>query len=76
MQNKPNPDNRLDNVEKLQDMIQNTERNIHESEEVLPLASETERQAIEAKNDRRMESIKANREEIKDEHEARQNGYR
>jgi small acid-soluble spore protein (thioredoxin-like protein) len=66
--NKPNPDDRSDNVEKLQAMIQNTENNIEAAEESLALAdSETQRQQIEAKNERRRESIDSFRSEIKDE---------
>ncbi|MEH7084782.1 small acid-soluble spore protein Tlp [Neobacillus drentensis] len=66
--NKPNPDDRSDNVEKLQAMIQNTENNIEAAEESLALTdSETQRQEIEAKNERRRESIESFRSEIKDE---------
>ncbi|MEH7308814.1 small acid-soluble spore protein Tlp [Neobacillus drentensis] len=66
--NKPNPDDRSDNVEKLQAMIQNTENNIEAAEESLALTdSETQRQQIEQKNERRRESIDSFRSEIKDE---------
>ncbi|MFL6560873.1 MAG: small acid-soluble spore protein Tlp [Bacillus sp. (in: firmicutes)] len=66
--NKPNPDDRSDNVEKLQAMIQNTENNIEAAEESLVLTdSETQRQQIESKNERRRESIENFRSEIKDE---------
>jgi small acid-soluble spore protein (thioredoxin-like protein) len=65
---KPNPDDRSDNVEKLQAMIQNTENNIEAAEESLALTdSGTQRQEIEAKNERRRESIDSFRSEIKDE---------
>jgi small acid-soluble spore protein (thioredoxin-like protein) len=71
--NKPNPDDRSDNVEKLQAMIQNTENNIEAAEESLVLTdSETQRQQIESKNERRRESIENFRSEIKDEAHNRQ----
>ncbi|MFC0274066.1 small acid-soluble spore protein Tlp [Metabacillus herbersteinensis] len=76
MANKPNRDNRSDNVEKLQDMVQNTIENIEEAEETLEFASGEEREKIEAKNHRREESINAFRGEIKDEAQARENGYK
>lgn len=70
----PKPDNRNDNVEKLQDMVQNTIENIEESHETMQFASAEERAAIEAKNQRREESIEAMRSEIRDEAQARENG--
>ncbi|WP_026671876.1 small acid-soluble spore protein Tlp [Alkalihalobacterium bogoriense] len=69
----PKPDDRSDNVEKLQEMVQNTIENIEESEETLKYTdSEQERQNIEAKNARREDSIQAMRAEIKDEAHDRQ----
>lgn len=66
--NKPKPDDRSDNAEKLQSMIHDTIENIEAAEESLALTdSETQRQQIEAKNERRRESIDAYRSEIKDE---------
>ncbi|WP_040208950.1 small acid-soluble spore protein Tlp [Neobacillus jeddahensis] len=66
--NKPNPDDRSDNVEKLQSMIHNTIENMEAAEESLDFAdSEQQRQQIEAKNERRRESIDSFRSEIKDE---------
>jgi small acid-soluble spore protein (thioredoxin-like protein) len=65
------PDDRSDNVEKLQQMIQSTEANIRESRDYLKAhAEETspkERANIEAKNQRREESIDGFRSEITDE---------
>ncbi|MHC0035524.1 small acid-soluble spore protein Tlp [Pseudoneobacillus sp. C159] len=67
-QNKPKPDDRSDNVEKLQSMIQNTIENMEEAEESLAFANDdTHRSQIQAKNERRRESIDAMRAEIKDE---------
>ncbi|MDQ0229933.1 small acid-soluble spore protein Tlp [Metabacillus malikii] len=75
-QNRPNPDDRTDNVEKLQTMVQNTIENIEESQETMQFASEKDRNLIQAKNERREEAIHAMRDEIKDEAQARENGYR
>ncbi|MBM7572136.1 small acid-soluble spore protein Tlp [Aquibacillus albus] len=65
---KPNPDNREDNVDKLQEKVQNTIENIEEAHETMRFASGEEKQKIEAKNHRREESIQSMREEIKDEY--------
>ncbi|WP_141994295.1 small acid-soluble spore protein Tlp [Bacillus sp. B4EP4a] len=73
---KHNQDNRLDNVEKIQDAIQNTEENISAANETLSFTSGVEKQAIEAKNDRRRKSIEGMKEEMQDEQEARESGYR
>lgn len=70
-QNRPNPDDRSDNVEKLQEMIVHTIENMDEAEEALEFASPEEKARIEAKNDRRRESIDAMRLEVKDEARAR-----
>lgn len=74
--NTPKPDDRSDNVEKLQEMVQNTIENIEEAHESMQFASGEERERIEAKNARREESIAALREEIRDEAKARENGYK
>ncbi|EKN63793.1 small, acid-soluble spore protein tlp [Schinkia azotoformans MEV2011] len=73
--NTPKPDDRSDNVERLQDMVQNTIENIEAAHETMQFASPEERAQIEAKNKRREESIAGMREEIKDEAAARENGY-
>lgn len=66
--NKPNPDNRNDNVEKLQEMVQNTMENMEEAEKTLDRqVSAEDRAGIEAKNERREDAIAFMREEIKDE---------
>lgn len=72
---KPKPDDRSDNVEKLQTMVENTIENINEAEETLEFSNAEDRARIEAKNERRKESIDAMRSEIQDESQARQNGY-
>ncbi|MFC4618829.1 small acid-soluble spore protein Tlp [Camelliibacillus cellulosilyticus] len=66
----PKPDDRSDNVEKLQEMVQNTIENMEEAEETLENSenmAEEDREAIVAKNERREEAIHGMREEIKDE---------
>lgn len=63
----PNPDNRNDNAEKLQVMVQNTIDNFNEAKETAELSNEKDRAAIEAKNQRRLESIDSLKSEIKDE---------
>lgn len=75
-QNKPKPDDRSDNVEKLQSMIHNTEENIRRAEETLEFTDSTkQRTNVEAKNERRRESLEAMRSEVKDEANAAQNKY-
>lgn len=66
---KPKPDDRSDNVEKLQDMVQDTIQNIEAAHETLQNEdlSEEQRQQILAKNERREESLEGMRAEIKDE---------
>lgn len=67
MQHQPKPDDRSDNVEKLQEMIQNTIENIEAAHETMQFSSEEERANIAAKNKRREEAIDGFRQEIKDE---------
>lgn len=64
---KPNPDNRADNVDRLQEKVQNTIENIEASHDALAYATEEEQRNIEDKNKRRNESLRAMRQEIKEE---------
>ncbi|MGM0750849.1 MAG: small acid-soluble spore protein Tlp [Bacillota bacterium] len=65
---KPNPDDRSDNVEKLQGMVQHTIENMEKAEESMAFTdSEEQLQSIKDKNERRRESLQAFRNEIKDE---------
>ncbi|WP_412975541.1 small acid-soluble spore protein Tlp [Ornithinibacillus sp. 179-J 7C1 HS] len=66
-QQSPKPDDRSDNVEKLQNMVQNTIENIEEAHETMQFASGEEKQKIIDKNKRREEAIEGFRSEIKDE---------
>ncbi|QFT89015.1 Small, acid-soluble spore protein Tlp [Bacillus sp. THAF10] len=75
-QYRANPDDRSDNVEKLQSMVQNTIENIEEAQDSMQFATEEERAKIEAKNHRREESIAAFRSEIQDEASSRKNSYK
>lgn len=69
---KPKPDDRSDNVEKLQEQVANTIENLEEAHDTLQQdLSEEQRQAILEKNRRREHSIAGKREEIKDEWEFR-----
>ncbi|MFQ3543225.1 small acid-soluble spore protein Tlp [Halobacillus rhizosphaerae] len=65
--NMPKPDNRKDNVDRLQENVANTIENIEASHESLEFANETEQQQIKEKNKRREQSIEGMRQEIKDE---------
>lgn len=67
-QNKPKPDDRSDNVEKLQDMVHDTIENMEEADERMDWAEEHEQEQIKKKNKRREEAIEGFRDEIKDEH--------
>ena len=71
---KPNPDNRSNNVERLQTMVKNTIKNIHEAEASMEFAGPEEREKIREKNERRRKAIEGLREEIKDEAAARKRG--
>ncbi|ASF39566.1 small acid-soluble spore protein Tlp [Halobacillus halophilus] len=73
MTHRSNPDNRSDNVGKLQEKVTNTIENIEASHDSLKFATEEEKRNIEDKNKRRNQSINAMREEIKD--EARNQNY-
>lgn len=73
-QNRPNRDDRSNNVERLSNMIENTEHNYREAEISMEFSSPEQQQNIKAKNKRRKESIQAMRDEMQDEKQARKNG--
>ncbi|MCP3025973.1 small acid-soluble spore protein Tlp [Halobacillus sp. A5] len=64
---KPNPDNREDNVERLQEAVQNTIENIEASHETMNMADGKDREQIENKNKKREQALEAMRKEISDE---------
>ncbi|WP_106767701.1 small acid-soluble spore protein Tlp [Paenibacillus faecalis] len=67
----PKPDNRENNVDRLQDAVQDTIENFREAKDYLnefgDEISESEKEQILEKNERRKRSISGFREEIKDE---------
>lgn len=67
------PDNRSNNVERLHDMIENTEKKLQDAEISLEFASPEEKQRLQEKNERRKQSIHAMKEEMQDEMTARKN---
>ncbi|MFJ8235899.1 small acid-soluble spore protein Tlp [Ureibacillus sp. NPDC094379] len=67
------PDNRSNNVERLHDMIENTEKKLQDAEISLEFASPEEKQRLQEKNERRKQSIHAMEEEMQDEMAARKN---
>lgn len=71
-----NPDDRSDNVEKLQEALQNTIENLEESEDYLQEFSDElnpqDAQALSDKNENRRNAIEGFRNEIKDEARADQ----
>lgn len=77
MNNKPNPDDRRDNVEKIQyniDMIiENTER---ANEMIAETSDEKTIQALTEKNERREAALQSLRDEIRDEALDKENGYK
>lgn len=65
---KKNPDNRDDNVERIQESIDNTVRNIRETSKVIRATSNDKtRDELIAKNERRADALDGFRSEIKDE---------
>lgn len=64
----PNPDDRSDNVEKIQYNIGRTIHNIELAEEMISKTDdEALRNSLEDKNERRRDSLKSMRTEIKEE---------
>lgn len=74
---KPNPDDRRDNVDRIQFNIDNTIKNYRETEDIIELTKDNrvKRELIE-KNKRRKESLKNMKEEIREEAKAKEEGYR
>lgn len=77
MKNKPKPDDRRDNVEKLQVNISNTIDNYRETKEMISKTDkEKTKKELMEKNKRRRESLEGMRNEIRDESIARENDYK
>ena len=74
---KPNKDDRRDNVDKIQYNIDKTIQNYRLAEEMIEITDDDKtKKTLEAKNDRRLESLAGMRNEIKDEALAKKNGYK
>ena len=70
----PKPDDRSNNVERIREIVRNTEDNLHEAEISMEFADPTQRAEISAKNARREQSIEALKEEMQDEIAAHKKG--
>lgn len=65
---KPNPDDRCDNVRRIQRNINHTIQNMEAAEEMINKTSDPKlKRALEEKNERRRASLDSLRKEIKDE---------
>ncbi|NLL30614.1 MAG: small acid-soluble spore protein Tlp [Clostridiales bacterium] len=74
---KPNPDDRRDNVEKLQVNISNTIENMHRAEEMIEKTSDEKmKETLKEKNKRREKTLEGLRSEIREEALARERGYK
>lgn len=75
MRNKP--DDRSDNVDRIQHNISNTIENIRLAEEVIEETDDEKmKNDLAEKNDRRQEALSAMRKEIRDEAIDKQKGYK
>ena len=74
-QSKPNPDDRRDNVKKIQDHIDNTVQNIEFAEDMMRATdNEKTKHELKEKNKRREDALDGMREEIRDEAKDRKRG--
>ncbi|MGI6563420.1 MAG: small acid-soluble spore protein Tlp [Clostridia bacterium] len=75
--NKPKPDDRKDNVEKIQYNIDKTIQNMEMAEEMIAKTDneKTIKELLE-KNERRRSALEGMRKEIRDESIAREKGYK
>jgi small acid-soluble spore protein (thioredoxin-like protein) len=77
MRNKHNPDDRSDNVEKIQENINDTIRNMELAEDMMERTSDSKtRKDLKEKNERRRDALEGFRHEIKDEADARKKEYK
>jgi small acid-soluble spore protein (thioredoxin-like protein) len=71
--NRPNPDDRRDNVEHLQKNIDTTIRNMEAADEMIAKTSDGKaKEELKEKNERRKQSLDGFRREIRDEARARE----
>lgn len=74
---KHNPDDRRDNVEKIQQNIDNTVENIRITEDRMALTDDPQsKQVLKQKNERRADALDSMKNEIKDEAKDRRRGYK
>lgn len=74
---KHNPDNREDNVDRIQYNIDNTIRNINLADEMIEVTSDPKtKSTLESKNKRREKALNNMRCEIKEEAIAKEKGYK
>lgn len=77
MKSKPKPDDRRDNVDKIQCNIDHNIQNIRLAEDMIEETDDEKmKQTLEEKNDRRRASLESLKSEIKDEAIDKQNGYK
>jgi small acid-soluble spore protein (thioredoxin-like protein) len=75
MKNRPKPDDRSDNVDRIQENIDNTIQNIELGEDAIAHTDNPKtKRELEAKNRRREEALDGMRREIKDEADDRDQG--
>ena len=68
MKSNPKPDDRSDNVERIQDNITMTIQNIHRADDMIKKTSDSKmKKELEEKNKRRQDALKGMRSEIRDE---------
>ncbi len=71
---KPKPDDRSDNVDRIQFNINHTIRNMEAAEDMLSKVDDpTQRRELEEKNERRRDALQGMREEIRDEAQEQEN---
>jgi small acid-soluble spore protein (thioredoxin-like protein) len=74
--NRPKPDDRRDNVDRIQNNIDHTIANFRETEDMIENSVDTKQKSeLQAKNERRENAIKGMRKEIRDEALDKKNGY-
>ncbi|MGI6734522.1 MAG: small acid-soluble spore protein Tlp [Anaerovoracaceae bacterium] len=73
---RPNPDDRRDNVERIEYNIGKTIQNMKRAEDMIQITDdEKTKQDLIEKNERRRDALKGMREEIREEAIARKNNY-
>jgi small, acid-soluble spore protein tlp len=74
---RPKPDNRENNVDRIQFNINHTIRNIEAGEEMIAKTDDRKmKRDLEEKNERRREALHGMKEEIQDEAWDKKNGYK